>query len=149
MDFLRRHGEKRKMFEIVLAWEAFKDWLSTTLHLTHWHLHVVVGLVLLVLFGRLMRRPLRSFIPLAPIAVLEAINEISDFTRYYVSDWPWTPTSTAIEIALTLVPPTAVIVLAKCWPLIEEAAGSLWFRLRFPPRREHIHVRTKRQKRLK
>lgn len=137
------------MFEIVLAWEAFKDWLSTTLHLTHWHLHIIVGLVLLVLFGRLMRRPLSSFLPLAPIAALEALNEISDFTRYYVSGWPWTPTATAIEVALTLVPPIIVIVLSRCWPFVNEAWSSLWFRLRFPPRREHIHVRTRRIKRLK
>ena len=101
------------MFAIVLSWEAFKDWLAATIHVTHWDLHVIVGVSLFKLFGRLTHRPLTSFLPLLPVAGLEAINEAFDFGRYVMSGWPWTPRSTLIEIALTLLPSMAIIAAAR------------------------------------
>ena len=97
----------------LVFWERAKDWLAATFHVTHWTIHVVVGLALLVVFGRLLRVPLRSPWPLLPIALLEAINEAVDFARFHVSHWRWTPTPTLIEIALTLVPPATVVVMAR------------------------------------
>lgn len=101
------------MFAVVLAWEATKEWLSAKLHLTHWDLHVLVGLALFVLFAKTMRRPLTSFAPLVPIGALEMLNEAFDFTRYWVSNWPWEARSTEIEVALTLGPPFVVILVAR------------------------------------
>lgn len=94
-------------------WEYAKDWLAFTFHVTHWTLHVIVGLGLFLLFKRLLRVPFSSMMPLLPIAALEAANEAVDFTRFYVSNWPWTPRSTMIEVALTLVPPSAIIGVAR------------------------------------
>ena len=59
------------MLSIVLAWETFKDWLSARVHLSHWDLHVIVGLAIFLLFARLLRRPLTSLVPLIPVALLE------------------------------------------------------------------------------
>lgn len=136
------------MLSIVLAWETFKDWLAATVHLTHWDLHVILGLGLLIGFGRVLRRPLRSFLPLLPVAVLELLNETLDFLRAYIPHWYWNAHDTAIEIALTLVPPLALILLARLWPVLARAVprqlSRLWIRLRFPPRRGHIEVRTHR-----
>ena len=56
------------MLSIVLAWETFKDWLAGTLRVTHWTLHVVLGVLMLLAFSRLFRRPLSSPILLVPIA---------------------------------------------------------------------------------
>ena len=108
-------GQRQRplMFEIILAWEATKVWLARTFHLSHYVIHVFVGIILLFALGRLMRRPLTSFAPLIPIAILELLNEICDFTRYYVSGWPWTAGKTSIEIALTLVPPFVIIAIAR------------------------------------
>lgn len=97
----------------VLGWERFKDWLSATVHLTHHQLHVVVGLLLFVAGARLLRRPLGSALPLVPVAVLELINEASDFARYFISGWPWTAHETLIDIALTLAPPMVLMVVAR------------------------------------
>ena len=101
------------MFRIVLAWESFKDWLSASVHLTHWDLHVIVGLLGFFGFGRLMRRPITSSLPIVPIAVLELLNELSDFLRAYVPDWPWAWRDTIVEIGLTLLPPLLVVVAAR------------------------------------
>jgi len=93
----------------VLGWERFKDWLSASVHLTHHELHVLAGLALFIVSARLLRRPLRSVLPLVPVAVLELINEGSDFARYYTSGWPWTAHETLVDIALTLMPPFLLV----------------------------------------
>ena len=97
----------------VLAWERFKDWLSAAVHLSHHQLHVVVGLLLFVAFAHLLRRSVRSVVPLLAVAVLEALNEVSDFARYYFSGWPWTAHETVVDVELTLAPPLALLVVAR------------------------------------
>lgn len=131
------------MLSIVLAWETFKDWLSATVHLTHWDLHVILGLGFFLLFARLLRRPLASFLPLLPVALLELGNETLDFLRAWIPHWDWNVHDTIIEVALTLGPPLALVLLARLWPRLRRVASVLWFRLRFPARREHIAVRTR------
>lgn len=101
------------MFSIVLGWEAFKDWLSATVHLTHHDLHLVLGVGLTLGFGWALRRPLGAWAPLLIVLGLELLNETSDFTRYYVSNWPWTPTDTLIDIAITILPPLAIVLAAR------------------------------------
>ena len=101
------------MFSIVLGWEAFKDWLSATVYLTHHDLHLVLGLGLTLGLGRLLRRPLGSWLPLLIVLALELLNEISDFARYYVSNWPWTPGETLVDIAITMLPPLAIVLAAR------------------------------------
>ena len=110
------------MFQAVLFWEAAKDWLADTLHLTHWDLHVIVGLLLFVLFAKSFRRPLSSFLPLLPVIALELVNEAFDLSRYLLSGWPWTPRATIIEIALTLGPPFVLIGIARWYD--RYAAGN-------------------------
>ena len=101
------------MLSLVLAWETFKDWLSKTVGLTHWDLHIIIGLALLFGLGRIMRRPLRSFLPLLPIALLELGNEMLDFLRTVYGAWYWNWPDTIVEIGLTLGPPLLVILCAR------------------------------------
>lgn len=101
------------MFGIVLGWEAFKDWLSGTAHLTHHDLHLILGVLLTLAFGWLLRRPLGSWLPLAIVLGLELLNETSDFARYYVSGWPWTPRATLIDVALTMTAPLVIVIAAR------------------------------------
>lgn len=128
------------MAPVVIAWETFKDWLSATVHLSHWSLHVILGLAFFLLFARALRRPLSSPLPLLPVALLEAGNETLDFLRAWIPHWYWNAHDTLIEIALTLAPPLALMLLARAWPALRRLAAAAWFRLRFPPRREHIRV---------
>jgi hypothetical protein len=114
MDIIRGATQGRTMFSIVLAWEGFKDWLSATVHLSHHDLHLILGLALTLGLGPVLRRPLGSWLPLFIVFALELLNETSDFVRYYVSNWPWTPRETLIDIAITILP-VLPIVLAARW----------------------------------
>ena len=115
------------MFGIVLAWEAFKNWLSGSTGLTHHDFHLMLGVLLTLGFGWMLRVPLGSWRPLLLVFGLEMLNEASDFTRYYVSGWPWTPRATLIDIALTMVAPL-ILVLAARW----QSAYFYRFRSRLP-----------------
>jgi hypothetical protein len=101
------------LFDVVLSWENFKDWLSGEIHISHWALHAVIGIPLLLIFSRLMRRPITSPVLLLPVAGLELINELLDYLRDFVPGWVWNYPATAIEVALTLVPPAILILLAR------------------------------------
>lgn len=137
------------MLTIVLAWETFKDWLAATAHLTHWDLHLILGLAFFLIFARLLCRPLTSFLPLLPVALLELGNETLDFLRAYIPHWTWNVHDTIIEVALTLGPPLALILLMRSRRVVAHLIQYLWFRIRFPTRREFIHIRTRTIKRLK
>jgi hypothetical protein len=113
MDFTLGATQWPRMFSIVLAWEGFKDWLSATLHLSHHDLHLTLGVVLTLGLGPVLRRPLGSWLPLLIVFALEMLNETSDFMRYYVSDWPWTPRETLIDIAITVLPVLPIILAAR------------------------------------
>jgi hypothetical protein len=98
-------------FDIVLDWEAAKDWLSTEFHVSHAVLHIHLGLAIYLLTCLLLRRPLGSVLPWLVVALLELTNEASDFLRYYVSAWPWTPTNTIEDIVNTLFWPTVFVLV--------------------------------------
>ena len=129
------------MLTIVLAWEAFKDWLAASAHLTHWNLHVILGLGFFVLFALVLRRRLSSFVPLLPVALLEGGNELLDFLRAWLPHWRWNGRDTLIEIALTLVPPLALALFVRALPVARRLGAAAIFRLRVPPRRDPIVVR--------
>lgn len=98
---------------IVLAWETFKDRLSSVTHITHHGLHLILGLLLTVVIGRALGKPRTSWVPPAIVLCLELINEASDFTRYYVSNWPWTPYETLLDIIITMGPPILLVLVAR------------------------------------
>ena len=101
------------MYNIVLGWEAFKDWLSDTLYLTHNNLHLVLGVGLMLGLRWVLHKPLVSWTPWLIVLALETLNEISDFARYYLAGWPWTPQATLVDYALTMLPPLGIIVAAR------------------------------------
>jgi hypothetical protein len=111
------------MEQITLTWEGFKDWLSAEASLTHHELHLILGVLLMIVFGRLLRRPIGSWLPLLPVLALELVNEALDFTRYCLAGWPWTPTGTLVDIVITMALPVAVVL-----------AG------RYPPSTEHVQI---------
>jgi hypothetical protein len=98
-------------FDMVLDWEAAKNWLSAEVHVSHAVLHIHLGLAIYLLTSVLLRRPLGSVLPWLMVAALELANEASDFARYHVSGWPWTPTNTIEDIVNTLFWPTVLAVL--------------------------------------
>jgi hypothetical protein len=76
------------MVDVVLAWEAFKIWLTATTGLSHHDYHLMLGVLLTLAFGWLLRRPLGFWLPLLIVLVLELLNETSDFIRYRIGGYP-------------------------------------------------------------
>jgi hypothetical protein len=115
------------MVAIVLDWEMVKVWLSATSGLTHHDFHLLLGVLLTLGFGWVLRRPLGSWLPLILVLGLELINETFDFVRYYVDSYPWGPGPTLVDIALTMLPPLAIVLAAR-WDSLD------FYRLRRRPR---------------
>lgn len=101
------------MFSIVLDWEDFKVWLSASTGLTHHDFHLLLGVLLTLGIGWLLRRPLGAWLPLGIVLMLELVNEVFDFVRYYVAGYPWGPGPMLVDIALTIVPPLAIVLAAR------------------------------------
>jgi hypothetical protein len=101
------------MFSIILDWEDFKVWLSATTSLSHHSYHLILGIVLTLGLGRVLRRPLGSWLPWLITFALELVNETFDFIRYFVPGWPWTPKETLIDIAITMLPVLPILLLAR------------------------------------
>ena len=101
------------MFQIVLYWEAFKVWLTATTALSHHDYHLILGVLLTLGIGWLLRRPLGSWLPLGIVLALELVNEAFDFTRYYVDSYPWGPGPMLVDIAITVLPPLAIVLAAR------------------------------------
>ncbi len=113
-------------FDMVLDWEATRMWLSSEFHMSHPVLHIHLGLAIFLLTGLILRRPLGSALAWLVVAGLELLNEISDFTRYYVSGWPWTATNTIEDIVNTLFWPTILVMVFRFrrHAALSKAAGN-------------------------
>lgn len=101
------------MVRIVLDWEQVKIWLSATTGLSHHDFHLLLGVLLTLAFTRLLRMSLGAWTPLAIVLALELVNEAFDFTRYYIDGYPWSPGPMLVDIALTIVPPLAIVLAAR------------------------------------
>jgi hypothetical protein len=104
---------KDAAFGIVLDWEKMKVWLTANTSLTHHDYHLILGVLMTIGLGWLLRRPLGSWLPLGIVFALEIVNEILDFTRYYVDSYPWGPGPMLIDIAITILPPLAIVLAAR------------------------------------
>ena len=70
-------------FDMVLDWEAAKNWLSSEFHVSHAVLHIHLGLAIYLLTSLVLRRPLGSLLPWLVVAALELANETSDFVFFF------------------------------------------------------------------
>ena len=115
------------MITLVLDWEAFKVWLTATTGLSHHDWHLLLGVLLTLGFTRLLRLPLGAWIPLLIVLALELVNEALDFTRYHIDGYPWGPGPMLVDIALTMLPPLAIVLAAR-WDSLD------FYRFRRRPR---------------
>ncbi len=106
-------GHSGALVAIVLDWERVKVWLSATSGLTHHDFHLLLGVLLTLGFGWLLRRPLGSWLPLILVLGLELVNEAFDFIRYHIDSYPWGPGPMLVDIALTMLPPLAIVLAAR------------------------------------
>jgi len=115
------------MIALVLDWEAFKVWLTATTGLSHHDWHLLLGVLLTLGFTWLLRLPLGAWVPLLIVLALELVNEVLDFTRYHIDGYPWGPGPMMVDIALTMLPPLAIVLAAR-WDSLD------FYRFRRRPR---------------
>ncbi len=101
------------MIALVLDWEAFKVWLTATTGLSHHDWHLLLGVLFTLGFTLLLRLPLGAWVPLLIVLALELVNEALDFTRYHIDGYPWGPGPMIVDIALTMLPPLAIVLAAR------------------------------------
>lgn len=100
-------------FAAVVRWGDVKEWLSESLHLSHAMLHVHIGMAVFLLSASLLRRPVGTWAPLMVVVVLELMNELSDFMRYHLSGWPWTPGPTVADLVATWLWPVVLTLFFR------------------------------------
>ena len=80
-------------------------------------LHVMAGLGLALVFAALLRRSLANWLPWLLVLALELANETNDyFFEIWANDVPQQFGEIAKDIALTMVLPTVLLIVARCWP---------------------------------
>lgn len=94
---------------MLLRYSELKDQLGDLTGMSEDLVHVHVGLAIFVLTALLLRKRMRSPIPLIAVAVFEFANEAVD---YYVRDG-WTPMASALDVVNTLFWPVVLFLLAR------------------------------------
>lgn len=80
-------------------------------------LHVMAGLALALVFAALLRRSLADWLPWLLVLALELANEVNDyFFEIWANEVPQQLGEMAKDIALTMVLPTLVLIVARRWP---------------------------------
>lgn len=105
---------------VAAEWIGWKVWLSDWTALSHPVLHVYLGLLAQIVFAAFARRGLASGWPWLLVLVLECCNELLDWSRAltYGSAGKALMVETAWDIACTMALPTALLILARCFPRI-------------------------------
>lgn len=86
-----------------------KSALGAALELSDDLLHVHLGLLIFVLAALVTRRRMRSWWPLAIVAVLAVANEVID----YLIPGSWSASLSALDLVNTLVWPLVLFLLAR------------------------------------
>ncbi len=92
------------LFELASRYSAFKRSLSALTGAQEDLLHVHAGLLIFVLASLVLRRKMRSPLPLSVVAFFAVANEVLDRPME-----PW------VDIANTIFWPAVLFVLARRW----------------------------------
>jgi hypothetical protein len=109
--------------QTIALWGDFKIWLEHSSQLPQSALHVIVGIALYPIFAKMMKVRWGSPLPLLPILGLELVNEVVDFTRYYLAGWPYSPMRSLADVAFTMLPIGALVAVFRLWGW-HEAPGA-------------------------
>ncbi|AKM08237.1 hypothetical protein [Pelagerythrobacter marensis] len=112
---------------IAAEWIGWKMWLSDWTALSHPVLHAYLGLLAQILFAAVARRGLASVWPWLLVLLLECGNELLDWSRAlaYGTTGKALAVETAWDIAFTMALPTALLILARCFPRLNGEASPL------------------------
>jgi hypothetical protein len=99
------------LFELASRYSAFKRSLSALTGAQEDLLHVHAGLLIFVLASLVLRRKMRSPLPLSVVAFFAVANEVLD----RIVGPPIRPMEPWVDIANTIFWPAVLFVLARRW----------------------------------
>lgn len=95
--------------QLVTLYESLKTQAVTWVGITNAEFHIHAGMLIYLATALILRKPLRSPIPLLAVIAAEAANEYLDFLAS--SSWRWPDTSR--DALFTLLWPIAIFTLAR------------------------------------
>lgn len=106
----------RILHSVGHAWFDFKSGLETLGIIQDQSIHILAGAFLQLAFAALLRRSIRSFLPLAAVLGLELANEWADlqFSTWPGRDAPYG--EGAVDLVLTMALPTVLMILSRFHP---------------------------------
>ncbi|WMT92793.1 hypothetical protein [Pelagibacterium sp. H642] len=95
--------------------ELVKDLFRHATGLSDPVLHVLIGMGLYLVFVALLKRPLRSWLPLAALLGVELLNEAFDAAEDFGSIYGVSIRGSLFDIAITMVLPGAIVLCATAF----------------------------------
>lgn len=96
---------------LVTSYRSAKQYLSTLTGASEDLLHVHAGLLIFVLAALILRKKMRSPVPLALVVFFATLNEVVD----WYSGTPQAPFEHYIDFANTVFWPAVLFLLARRW----------------------------------
>jgi len=117
------HGLGKALLAAMTSWHRGKLFIEHLVTLSHDSIHIIAGLLLWIIAGALLRRPLTSWAPW--LCALAAImwNESVDLV---VERWPersWQYGEGAKDVLLTMFVPTVIMLAARLRPELFNGGG--------------------------
>lgn len=100
--------------------EIVKDLFRHATGLSDPVLHVLIGTGLYFFFIVLLKRPLRSWLPLAALLAVELLNEAFDAADDFGSIYGVSIRGSLFDIAITMVVPGAIVLCATAFHLARD-----------------------------
>jgi hypothetical protein len=97
------------MLPAVQHYHAMTEGMLRATGSTDKALHVHIGLAIFCLSSLLLRRPLRSWVPISIVALAEVANEVAD--RLFWGSWRWS--DTLPDVAYSLFWPVALLLVLR------------------------------------
>jgi hypothetical protein len=109
----------------MTAWHQSKVFVEHSLSIEHDALHVLVGVLLWLGFGLLLKRPLTSWVPWTWVLAVIAWNEAVDL---WVERWPFLGQQYgegAKDLFLTMIVPTIILAMLRLRPELFVSGGRV------------------------
>jgi hypothetical protein len=117
------HDLWKAIIAAMTSWHQGKLFVEHSLSITHDALHIIVGVLLWVALGLLLRRPLTSWLPWSWLFALILWNETVDL---WVEKWPDPGQQYgegAKDLLLTMLIPTILMIAARTRPDLFRASS--------------------------
>lgn len=118
------HPFWRALVATMTSWHQGKLFIEHTLNVSHQSLHIFIGLLLWIVLGLVLRRPLTSWAPWLWVFAAVLFNETVDL---WVEQWPDPGQQYgegAKDVLLTMAVPTIVMLAARLRPDLFRASAK-------------------------